>query len=56
MTRHFRDRLVSGKSAAGSFIVPQRGAIGEVVECLILVWSASQAEEWRNKIAYLPFR
>jgi hypothetical protein len=40
MTRHFLDRLVAGKPVAGLFIV----------------WSASQAEEWRNQIAYLPFR
>jgi len=56
MTRHFRDRLAAGKSTAGLFIVPQQSAIGEIIECLLLVWTASQAEEWRNKIAYLPFR
>jgi hypothetical protein len=56
MTRQFQDRLVAGQPAAGLFIVPQRTAIGEIVECLILVWSASQAEDWRDQIVYLPFR
>jgi hypothetical protein len=57
MSRHFRDLLDAGKSAPGVFILPQqRSAIGEVIEWLILVGTASQAEEWRNRIAYLPFR
>ena len=54
MTRHVRERLAAGKSNPGLFIVPQRSAIGEIVEWLLLVWTASQAEEWRDKIVYLP--
>lgn len=56
MTRHVRERLAAGKSNPGLFIVPQRSAIGEIVEWLLLVWTASQAEEWRDKIVYLPIR
>ena len=56
MTRHLRGRLAAGKSNPGLFIVPQRSAIGAIVESLLLVWSASQAEEWRNRVEYLPFR
>jgi hypothetical protein len=57
MTRHFRDRIGAGKSTPGVFILPQqRSAIGEIVEWLLLVWTASQAEEWRDKIVYLPPR
>jgi hypothetical protein len=56
MTRFFMDRLASGKSNPGIFIVPQAGSIGEIIEALLLVWTASQADEWRNQIVYLPFR
>lgn len=57
MTRYFRDRLDSGKPTSGLFVIPQQpSAIGEVIESLLLVWAASRAEEWRNQIAYLPFR
>ena len=56
MTRYFLERLAAGKSSPGLFIAPQRHAIGEIVESLLLVWSASQAEEWRDRIVYLPFR
>jgi hypothetical protein len=30
--------------------------IGEIVEWLLLVWTASRAEERRDQIVYLPFR
>lgn len=57
MTRHFRERVDAGKPAPGVFILPQRqSAIGEIIESLLLVWTASQAEEWRNQIVFLPFR
>ena len=57
MTRHCRDRLHAGKLTSGVFILPQdEGAIGAIIESLLLVWAASLAEEWRNQIVYLPFR
>ncbi len=56
MTRYFRERLAAGKSNPGLFIVPQRSAIGDVIESLLLVWAASQAAEWHDAIMYLPFR
>ena len=57
MPRHFRDRLDTGKPTPGLFILPQtQSAIGEIIESLLLVWAASQADDWRNRITYLPFR
>jgi hypothetical protein len=56
MTRHFRERMAAGKANPGLFIVPQRRAIGEVVESLLLVWTVTRADEWRDMIVYLPFR
>jgi len=32
----------------------QKSAVGEIVEWLLLVWTVSQAEEWRDRIVYLP--
>src|SRR5713101_3246837 len=56
MTRHFCERLAAGKPAPGLFVVPQQpSAIGEVVESLLLVWTASQAEEWRVRSSICPF-
>lgn len=56
MTRYFNERLAAGKSNPGVFLVPQRSAIGDIVEWLLLVWTASQSEEWTNQIVYLPLR
>jgi len=56
MTRYFYERMAAAQSSPGVFIVPQSGAIGDIIECLLLVWTASKPEEWRNQIVYLPFR
>jgi hypothetical protein len=57
MTRYFLERLDSGKSTPGLFVVAQQpSAIGEIVEWLLLVWTASQAEEWHDQIVYVPAR
>lgn len=54
MTRHVRDRMVAGKRTSGRFIVPDdENAIGGIIDWLVLVWSASQAEEWRDRIVYV---
>lgn len=56
MLRYFKDRLQAGQPNPGILVVPQLVALGEVIESLLLVWTASQAEEWPNQIVYLPFR
>ena len=56
MTRHVRERHAAGQPCPGLFIVPQRSPIGEIIEWLLLVWTASEAEEWRDQIVYLPIR
>ena len=56
MGRYFQERLAAGRLSAGVFVVPQRTKIGDIIESLLLVWTASQADEWHNKIVYLPLR
>jgi hypothetical protein len=57
MPRYFRERLASRKLTSGLFIVRQQpSAIGEIVESLLLVWTASSANEWRDQIVYIPLR
>jgi len=48
-------RLASGQGIAGLFMVPQNKASRSVAECLILIWATSSAEEWKDRIVYLPF-
>ena len=54
MARFFLDRVALGKPNPRLFIVPQRSAVAEVIESLLLIWTASQAVEWRDLIVYLP--
>jgi hypothetical protein len=54
MPVHFSDRLRSGRTSPGVFLVRQRASVGQVVEAILLVWSASAPEEWAGQIHYLP--
>lgn len=47
-------RIREGLGISGLFLVPQRRRTRDAAESLVLVWSASQAEEWRDRIVYLP--
>jgi hypothetical protein len=35
-------------------VVPQHLTIAAVTEDLLLIWFASEAEEWINRISFLP--
>ena len=53
MPYHFADFRASGTSP-GVLIVPQSMEVREAIEELILVWAASEAEEYVNNIRRLP--
>jgi hypothetical protein len=53
MPIHFAE-FITRETSAGLLIVPQRLAISRVVDDLVLIWSASEAEEWLNRIYSLP--
>lgn len=54
MPRHFGDFLQARGSSPGLILVPQHMPIGEVIEELVLIWGASEAEEWRDRWQALP--
>lgn len=56
MPRHFGNHLEAGHTSPGVFLVPQWWPIGEVVEELVMIWAASEAQEWVNRIAHIPLR
>lgn len=47
-------RVANGRGLRGLFLAPQRSAIRLVAESLVLIWEASEFEEWRDRIVYLP--
>src|SRR5687768_11367609 len=51
MPGHFAKFIVSHTSA-GVLIVPQHVPIATVVDDLLLIWLASEAEEWINRIRF----
>ena len=54
MPAHFRDFLTRNHSP-GVLMVPQEAATGAVIESILLLWIASEPEEWIDRIAWLPF-
>jgi hypothetical protein len=54
MPRHFGNFLQAGNSSPGVLLVPQRLPVGEAIEELVLIWAASDADEWRNRILRIP--
>jgi hypothetical protein len=53
MPDHFAE-FVAHQESTGVIIVPQHLPVSAVVDELLLIWGASEAEEWINRISYLP--
>jgi len=48
-------RIVSGQPMSGLLLAHQWDAIGPVIEALLLVWHAADADEWNDRVEFLPF-
>lgn len=47
-------RLRETRSSPGLIIVSQNLDIGNAIEDLILIWAATEAEEWAERIGFVP--
>ncbi len=54
MPAHFRAFLGAGDHSAGVFLIPQSLDIGTAIEELLLLWLASEASEWVDRLEWLP--
>lgn len=54
MSAAFHVFLAAGNRSPGLLLVPQDVPIGRAIESLVLVWVATDAEEWVDRIAWLP--
>ena len=54
MPAHFRTYRNAGKRSAGLFLVAQTLDVGTAIEELLLIWLASDASEWENRLVWLP--
>jgi hypothetical protein len=50
MPAHFHKFSNDGKQSAGVFLVPQSLDVGTAIEELLLIWLASEASEWENRL------
>jgi hypothetical protein len=46
--------VTAGRPMARLIIAHQRAPIGRVIDSLVLLWAASEAEEYRDRIKFLP--
>ena len=53
MPTHFA-AFIAHTSSSGVIVIPQTLLVRAAVEDLLLIWTASEAEEWRNRIQVLP--
>jgi hypothetical protein len=53
MPRHFGE-FIREKTSPGVFVISQRHPPAQAAEELLLIWSATEAEEWENRICSLP--
>lgn len=48
-------RIADGGSFPGLLMVQQASPIRAVIDSLVLIWSTSELEEWKDQVAFLPF-
>jgi hypothetical protein len=56
MPKHFGDFLEAHGPCPGVFLVKQGTSLADVIEELVMVWVASDADEWRDRIIEIPQR
>ncbi len=56
MPLHFKDFLAGGNHSPGVLLVPQNTTIGRVIVSLLVIWIASESEEWIHRIAWLSLK
>ena len=54
MPRHLQDHLAEGRHLPGIFELNRHMAIGETIEELLLIWGASDDDEYGDRIVHLP--
>jgi hypothetical protein len=44
----------AGKHSSGVFLIPQNLDVGTAIDELQLIWLASEASEWEDRLVWLP--
>jgi hypothetical protein len=54
MPWHFATFVQHGSHSPGVFVIPQIVPAAAAIDALILVWAATEQEEWSDRIVKLP--
>jgi hypothetical protein len=54
MPAHFRLFKEAGKHSAGVFLVPRSLDVGTAIDELLLIWLASEASDWEDRLVWRP--
>ena len=54
MPAHATQRIATRQALTGLLMVRQTLPLSTAIEQLLLIWSASDAEEWKGLITFLP--
>src|SRR5216684_6447051 len=54
MPQHFADFLQTHGSSPGVLLVSQHLPVADAIEELVLIWVATDSDEWRNRILRIP--
>ncbi len=54
MPQHLTDHIIKGRHIPGILELNPNMSVGKTVEELVLIWGASEPEEYRDVIIYLP--
>ena len=55
MPIHLEAHLAQGKHVPGILLLKRRMSMGQLIEELLMIWHASEPEEYYDHIRYLPF-
>jgi hypothetical protein len=47
-------RLSAGESFPGLFMAPQSSPVASIIDSLLMIWAASELEEWKDQVIFLP--
>jgi hypothetical protein len=54
MPRHFAEFVVARETSPGVFLVKQQSPLASVIEDLVLIWTVSMPEDWKNRLVVIP--
>lgn len=54
MPLHLKEHLAQGTHIPGMLLLKKRMSMGELIKELLLIWHASEPEEYQDQIRYLP--